>query len=436
MARPKLPRRLVQGAAAALLLGLVAFQVWGAAQAPFHPDESTQLFMSSDFETLLTAPFSMAWDPAKEADLRQRYRELDAPLTRTILGLGRALSGQPALPVDWDWAKDWQANRQAGALPDPALLLAGRLTITLLLPLSMAFLYLAARKLGGRLAGFLAAGLLGSNALVLLHGRRSMAEGALTLGVCLALWGLLEGDRRPWLAGLGIALAFNAKQSALALFPVGLLAVCWLPEATAHKGRRLLRNLAVYIGVFVLLSLALNPLWWRQPLPALRASWAARQELLQRQVGAANDQPAPPALTLAQTVSALPLRAAILAANLSIAPLAFYEIGNYREQTAASEQAYLSNPLHSLQRGLVGGALFLVLAVMGTIAAGWQLRKSTPQKRRMLVLILLAGLLQCAGLLLWVPLPWQRYVIPLVPMACLWAGYGLGYRFNEKETQV
>ena len=253
-----------------LLILLVGFQIWGVEQVPFHPDESTYLYMSSDFDLLVTQPAAMAWDPTKEADPRQRYRELDAPLTRYLLGLARSLSGEAALPVDWDWSENWEANRQSGALPSPALLQTGRLGISLLLPLSMFLLFLSAWRAGGIFTGLLAAILLGSSALVLLHARRAMAEGPLVLGICLALWGFVEGDRRPWLAGLGAALAFNAKHSALALFPVGLLAVCWLPAAVQSQARLLLRNLVIYLGVFALLTIALNPLWWDNPVQLSR----------------------------------------------------------------------------------------------------------------------------------------------------------------------
>ena len=85
--------------------------------------------------------------------------------------------------------------------------------------------------------GLSAALLLGLNALVLLHDRRAMAEAALTFGVLLALWSFLTGKRHPWLIGLGLALAFNAKQTGLVLLPVGLLAVA-LPGRIAHRPKR------------------------------------------------------------------------------------------------------------------------------------------------------------------------------------------------------
>ena len=215
-----------------LLILLTAFALSGTGEVPFHPDESTQLYMSRDFELLLSDPLSLAWTPDQSGDGRLHLRLVDAPLTKYLLGLGRSLVGLPALPADWDWSKTWEQNQAAGALPDPGLLLAGRLALTLLLPFSLLLVYQIGARMHGSLTGLLAALLLGLNALVLLHDRRAMAEAALTFGVLFALWSFLAGKRHPWLVGLGLAVVFNAKQTGLALLPVGLLAVA-LPDPEA-----------------------------------------------------------------------------------------------------------------------------------------------------------------------------------------------------------
>lgn len=410
-------------AALAVLVALAAFHLSSFAGVPFHPDEATQLYMSSDFDALVTRPASLAWTPDRRDDPQLIIRLLDAPLTRYTLGVGRALAGLSAPPVDWDWGLTWAENEAAGALPSERLLVAGRLAVTLLLPLSVTFIYLSGRAAGGWVAGVVAALLLGTNALVLVHSRRAMAEGALTFGVTLALWGCLRGDRRPWLAGLGVALAFNAKQSALALFPVGLLAVVWLPADASRRRRRLATHLLQYMAVFGLLTLALNPVLWRDPVRAAGEMWRARGELLARQVADAER------LAPGQVLDTPVQRLGVMAANLFYLPPAFYEVDNYAEDTAAAEEAYLRNPAHHLLRGLAGGTLMLVLTLFGLIAAALQWRRESAPQRRVLTLLLLATLLQTALLVAAVPLPWQRFVMPLVPMACLWAGYGVSRLF-------
>ena len=159
-----------------LLAILTALALWDVASVPFHPDESTYLYMSSDFDLLLTDPLSLAWTPDQVGNWRTHLRIVDAPLVRYLLGLGRNLAGLPALPVDWSWMKSWEENQAAGALPSPQLLASGRLALALLLPFSLGMIYKIGSRLHGPLTGLLAALLLGSNALLLLHDRRAMAN--------------------------------------------------------------------------------------------------------------------------------------------------------------------------------------------------------------------------------------------------------------------
>lgn len=425
-----------------LIFGLAVYSfylVWGAVLTPFHPDESTQLFMSSDFELLLKNPGAMAWSQEYENDPRQRYRELDAPLTRYLLGVGRALAGLPALTVDWDWSKTWEENQAQGAVPDSTLLLVGRLTISLLLPFSLILIYQTGKTISGSWTGLIAALLLGFHTLILLHARRAMAEGALTLGLALSLWSFLQGDRRPWLAALGVALAFNAKQSALVLLPVGMLAVTWFPgKAGASSGEdqrstkvhtavttRQLANLAQLLVFFLLITYLLNPFLWRSPIQALQSAWVARQDLLQQQLSDAAR------LATGQALYTPGDRLVALLANLYLLPPSFYEVGNYQDQTADAEEVYLAVPGHNLLRGLVGGGVFFVLTILGIILSAFRLKKCSAERRRQLVLLLLATGMLLVGFLITVPLPWQRYVIPLVPLVCLWSASSVGIKLDE-----
>ena len=66
----------------------------------------------------------------------------------------------------------------------------------------------------------------------------------------------------------------------------------------------------------------------------------------------------------------------------------------------------------------------LFITLFGFAAGLIGLRSATAGKRRALILLILASAAQFGALLLAVPLPWQRYVMPLVPVAALWAGVG------------
>ncbi len=412
---------LWQTKAPGLLLFAAAFLValWGLRDIPFHPDEASYLYMSSDLGLLLKQPLSLAYDPANSADSRQEMRARDAPLTRYLLGLGRVALRQPALTADWDWSQTWEANRLAGALPDSRLLFAGRLAAALLLPFSVLFLYLTGNKIGGTLCGLMAGVLLLTNALVLLHARRAMGEAGLLFTVCMAAYCFLLADRHAWLAGLAAALAFSTKQSGLALFPAGLLAAGWIPAPAGSRLRAAALHLGQYLGVFLLAAYLLNPFWWRLPLAALQVSWRARQELLQRQVAEIGVQ-APE-----QVLSSPAQRGFVLLANLFLTPPAFEEAANYQVETAASEAAYLETFGHNLLRSLPGAGLLLFFSLVGFGLALAGLRHNDAIRRRGLAVLIFATVLMAAGLFLAVPLPWQRYVLPLVPFTCLWAGYAV-----------
>lgn len=413
-----------------LIATLSVFALSDLPAVPFHPDESTYLFMSADLKNLLANPWSLAFDAREHQNPRQAYRLLDAPLARYLVGAGLALSGQSPLPADWDWSKTWGQNQAAGALPDSKQLLASRLAVALTLPLSLVLIYLCGQHLGGVLAGSLAVLLLGMNALVLLHSRRAMAEGILLLGTCAFLASLLVADRKPWLAGLALALAVNAKHSSLVLLPLGLLAVAWSGQGGWLPRRRIASAVLQYLLAFGLISYLVNPVMWNDPLQSIRAAVAARCELLTKQ--AADVQRSLPQHYLETPGE----RAVTLFAHLYLAPPMFAEAGNYRLYTSPAEQAYLANPLHHLGRSLPGAGLVLGLSLSGLLLSILSVRRAAPRLRRGLVLFQLATLVLFASSILFIPIAWQRYAIPLVPLISLWASLGLVHLIRPLRIKI
>lgn len=385
----------------------------GIETIPFHPDESTNLYLAQDFGRLVASPGALAWRAEAVGNLMQHYRLVDAPVTRYLLGAGLMLPGQSPLPIDWNWGQSYTANRQAGALPSPGQLWAGRFFLSLLLIPGMALLYLLGRRLGGEVTGLLAVLLFGLSALTQLHARRAMGEASLTFSIILATAGFILGGRRAWLAGLCMALAFNSKHSALPLLPVGLLAVLWIPERKLTWGKAA-SALVQYLGVFTLVTWALNPFMWRSPINALTAALNERQALVTAQT--ADVQRMAPELVLHSPGQ----RLLAVTVNLYFAPLQFGEFGNVRQEIASAELAYLAAPWHTGLRSLWGGGFLLTLTLAGVLLSLWGLPRAGPTHRRALALLLLCTLALLSGILLIVPLPWQRYVVPLVPLAALW----------------
>ncbi len=163
----------------------------------------------------------------------------------------------------------------------------------------------------------------------------------------------------------------------------------------------------------------LNPFLWAHPLEAGQAAITARQEFLARQTFEYGRLA--PDLILADPVKA----AFSMLVNLFIVPPSIAETGNYLDQTQASAGAYLANPLHQLFRSVIGGGLLLTLCLVGYAFAIRAILKPGSPQRGPIALIGLTGLLLFLALSLTITLPFQRYVVPLVPFVALFEAYGL-----------
>jgi 4-amino-4-deoxy-L-arabinose transferase-like glycosyltransferase len=349
------------------------------------------------------------------------YRLLNAPLAKDVLAAARWIAGAPASAVatDWSWSASWDENVAAGALPGPGVLAAARTASAGLVVVAVVALYFCGTALAGRGTGLAAAILLGTNALILLHGRRSMAEGALTAAVCLALLGLIHADRHPWLAGLAAGAAFAAKTSAGIWIPVGWVAAAWSADPRRRSWRAVLGRAGAFTIAAGCVTFLLYPVLWAEPVNALAAMWRARQELVAAQVAATS------AVMPWAILTAPGERAAAFLVHLYFSPLQFAEAANYLHQTATAEASYLATPFHTLFRSMAGGALLLGLTILGIVQGIRRGRSPEAVGRRAVGVVLLATTVQALALILAVPLSFQRYVIPLVPLVCLWSGYGI-----------
>lgn len=417
------PKRISLFAFLIFTLVYTALIAIGLPGVPFHPDESTYIFMSHDLDLFFQQPLALAWQPGSQNDPTQVYRSQDAPLARYLIGLGRWAAGIKAPTVDWDWTLSWQENQQAGALPSPDLLLASRASMVALFPLSLVLLFLTARRVWTERVAWISGILFASSALVLLHARRAMAESVLLFTTIFFLWSLVQAEKRPWLTGLTSALAFCAKHSLLALAPVGLLACIWQSRQVGIWKR--LKHALLFGSCFLVVFVALNPYTWLYPTQALQATLTNRQNLMQRQVA---DRPE-------QALNSFGLRVIAMIGSLYMTQPIFSETGNYIEETRAFEEAYLANPFHNLLRSLPAGALLFVTSMAGSLVSGLQATRQRPLPRKE-ILLLAASAVQAVALLLFIQLPFQRYYLPLVPHACLWIAFGIdqliGYTLRVK----
>jgi len=240
----------------------------------------------------------------------------------------------------------------------------------------------------------------------------------LMLGVILTLYAFTKAGKHTLLVGLAVAVAFNAKHSAILLLPIGLIAVCWLPNSTTRKFSRTLINLSGYLIGFMLLTAFLNPVIWRNPFAATKEALNQRQNLLNRQLADIKR------ISPAQVLETPTERAVVTLAQLFIAPPIFTEVGNYRLQTSNAEFDYLNTPGNNFWRNSLSAGITLGLTLLGMIAAFRVSSSGDFNQRRILILFLLSFLVMIMGIILMIPLAWQRYSVPLIPFVSIFASLG------------
>jgi 4-amino-4-deoxy-L-arabinose transferase-like glycosyltransferase len=438
------PRTTGPGFAVAAWILFAGYCLWGAPGVPFHPDESTYLYMSRDFDLLFRQgdPAAVTWRAANQPQDVIRYRLLDGALAHYLPGLGRLLGGYTtALPRDWDWSASWAGNAALGALPDAGLLNAARWPAAALTALSLLPLYGIGARLGGMGTGLIAVLLYAFSGLALLHGRRAMAEAPLLFFSLAAVWLVLRWPRQPILAGALTALAVASKLTALSLLPVAGIALLWrqTSAASGQSGWRSrwdwragLRSLLLYVTTFVGIGWLLTPPLWSQPMAGLAAMVSARGQLIAGQAGALG------AAAPGQVLGSVGERLFAMLYHVFFAPPAFWDIPNYAAQTRAAELAYLAAPFQagwhttSLGNNLVAGGVILALTLAGVGFGVHELaapRPTVPIQRNTFLILLAWSATTLAGLLP-INIAWQRYYLPLLPIVCLWAAYGLASVFR------
>ncbi len=404
---------------------LTLFYLWGMELVPFHPDESTQIYMSEDLYDFIKDPLSLSYSPGTELTSKMTYRAIDMPLTRYLIGFSRLITSSPGLPADWDWSLSWEQNVLTGAYPSSSLLMTARFIPTILLPASIYLFYFSIRKLLPKIPALIAVFFLGLNPLVLLHGRRAMAEPALLFGIVLFLWTVTRDRTKPILVGIALAIAFNAKQTGLFLIPVGIIAVCTLPNEE-HRLRKMLARSASLMLVFIILTLLLNPYYWKAPLQAIIIGFQTRAHLLDLQLtdhlGGLN----PNFLQLYLS----------LVSNTFISPPAVSEINKYTVPLTGQIQAYRDLLLHRMGRGLIGGSLQITFFLSGFYVLIKRYAKQSKANQYRLILILIATFVLTLGIIIFLPIPWQRYAIPLLPLIAFWSGYGLWPLYESLQTAI
>jgi 4-amino-4-deoxy-L-arabinose transferase-like glycosyltransferase len=286
-----------------------------------------------------------------------------------------------------------------------------------LFPATCLFLYLLAKKVGGKSIGIMAVVLFSTNALVLMHTRRAMAESALLCAVTALAWLMVDFRQKPWFVALASGLAVNTKQTTFPLAALAGIEALFLPHGFPFRKRLL--NTVILAAAILGISGLLNPAYWQFPVDAVTEGLRQRQDLTESMRMDYHT----PSNPLTQMV--------ILTAQVFIQPPAAYDVLNYEEAIRPAIDAYLSQPQNNLFRGLAGGVLMLMLSV-----AGWAVlrekSKSSGEAGRLPFLVFSGITLVCLVMLVFfTAAPFQRYTIILVPFFSISQAGSLVFLWNK-----
>ncbi|KAB2864671.1 MAG: phospholipid carrier-dependent glycosyltransferase, partial [Anaerolineae bacterium] len=371
-----------------LLLALLASYVLaGVNTVPFHGDESTIIWMSADYDTVvLNGDVSaVAYSPPPRRTTEQHLRILNGTLTRWTMGMAWSAVGfhRADLNDQWVWGLDMEWNRANGHMPSDGLLHVTRLSSALFLIFSIALVLKMTRLVASQVftypliatsAGWLSATLYALNPVVLMNGRRAMFEGAMLFGLALAGWVVLRLENRQdsfnsyLLMGVVAGIALTAKHSTgftIALLFLGLGVMKWMKS---NNKSRQVYQLIVKFGLAgmtaLIVFLAVTPLWWSDhflEMPGVVLD--ERQKLLDEQV------------TLFGGFNSLGERLeGLWEGTFGVEPQ-YYEAdywGDYAgvaDEIDEYENSYLAGITSPV---IVGTRLFLVITGLAAIGFGWR----------------------------------------------------------------
>lgn len=421
------------------LAALMFYALAGTSAATFHGDEAMQIYMSSDYFTVVEggSPQQLTVQPPYFIDSDPQLRILNGSVNRYLIGLTWQAAGgtRETLPPrpGWDWGLSYIDNVATDHRPAQPMLVAARLSSSLFFAFSIPLMFTLGRLIGGRVPAYLASAVYGLHPVLLLNGRRAMQEGSLLFFGLLAIVTAVVIVRRradrgappsPLIDGLlwiglalSCALTLASKHSGV-VFVAAALGWVWLADLVRFSLGRLLRVTALTVvcglaalGIFV----ALSPALWNDPPTRFSDLLAVRAELLDIQVG-----------TVPDGAMDLGMRAEWIVLQPFIAPPMYYEVTAWNDVQPVIEEiaAYEASGWAGLPFGWTLGLALTLLAVAGIVTLIVSAIRPQHPAGRGLALGVFVWLLITSASLMANPLPWQRYYLPLMPIAALLAGIG------------
>jgi 4-amino-4-deoxy-L-arabinose transferase-like glycosyltransferase len=412
---------------------LTVYVLAGVALVPLHGDESTLIYMGRDFYYQVVQGDSSAVayrdnpDVIEDGATQQQLRLMNGTVPKYLYGAVAYFSGYDLNEINdqWVWGAGWDWNHANGHVPPDDLLYRARLVSALLTAVGAWALFGAGYIVRGRGAAYVASGYYALHPAILLNGRRAMMEGGLlAFGLLVILAGVLVMKYRRWwlyvLLGVMSGLAVASKHTAVIyVIAVFLAAGAYFIWHRSKENQRITRAIGGLMSAGVLSLLvfyALNPAWWGDPVTRAQQVLTMRTDFMVAQVSAFESYE-----TFSEQITGFIMQVFIVPPMYSETPVDNF-VANQQRLIATYEQS-LFNGVHP---GMAGAVITGVFALAGCVAL-W--RDTALHEAGRWLLIMLVG---CVGafVLLLTPLPWQRYYLPLYPVAGLLMAVGVCYLWD------
>lgn len=417
---------------------ILVYLLAGRALVPLHGDETSYALMSRDWYLFAVNPdlHKLYFSPDQADDPIQSHRLTNAPLSRYSLGIAFQIAGLSVeeLPdSQWNWVWTWEQNQAAGNIPSDELIRIARLPATIGLWLGVIGIFCLGLLLGGREPAYISSGLMALNPIILLHGRRAMAEGLMlgfsTLAIVTGAIYLTKPEKfEPWykrvgwlaLTGILVGLSFSTKHNSAIVGIVlgGVIGIVQILNRLKSNWLKGLWSAIWQVGLIALvalgLSFALAPAFWHDPTTSIATAWEHRNRLAHEHAAAWGGY-----LTSSERLKGM-------VEQLFWAPPSYYEVPQWADYVGADIDRYESSPLSGIPRNPSTAVFFEALFFAGMVAlVAWAIDSKTAQ-HRWLVGLAFFWLITTLGLTYqFILINWQRYYYPALPVVILFQGCGL-----------
>jgi 4-amino-4-deoxy-L-arabinose transferase-like glycosyltransferase len=431
------------------LSALFTYILAGTPLVPFHGDEATILFASRDYDYWFVQGDvgRMLYSETPTNAMEQEIRLRNGIVSKVLAGFAWHSAGYTLdeLNETWDWGGDYNYNVKNGHMPPEGLLDAARWSSAILLAMGVFVVFALGWLLGGAPVAYLASLYYALNPVLLLNGRRVMMEGSLTLfcllvvlvGVWfLRVWTNSVGAQRAaplhWriasavILGVVSGLALSSKQIA-AFVLIGVYGACviyilvsFVRERRAASLRDGVLGLALATVVTAVVFVALNPVWWNDPIGRTFMALQDRQNLLNIQVSAFGSYNGDALGGFwRQVFVALPQ---------------YYEVPAWQEYIGGEIARYEGSLLQGVSIGgsTIGAIVLLALVLTGAWALLYAEKRIDPPLR---AIISGWALITTVAALLLTPFEWQRYYLLVYPPLGILAALGITYLFKQLQSR-